>query len=168
LLYHFVMQRIESAIVRFFLLALLLPIVGSCSHSEVASVQMSPANVFSQLDFDKAVAYDFNGEEEEIINAQGKLASSIKKQIQLTKPQVVSITNILCDKASYGGPLMMCFIPRLGIVFYKGDVPKAHVSICLECNYAHSSMVLVLQANHAFAASRATLVFKPKLLFASF
>jgi hypothetical protein len=90
--------------------------IGSCSPSEVANVQMSPGNVFSRLDFDRAVAYDYNGEEDEIITAEGKLAPSINKQVQLTAPQVARITNILCDKASYGGPVMVCFLPRLGIV----------------------------------------------------
>ncbi|HET9503841.1 MAG TPA: hypothetical protein VFO93_09880 [Hymenobacter sp.] len=130
----------------------MLLMVGSCSHSEVAHVRMSPGNVFSRLDFDRAVAYDYNGEEEEIISAEGKLALSINKQVQLTGPQAARITNILCDKASYGGPVMMCFIPRLGIVFYKGSVPKAHVSICLECNYAHSSLQIP-QAAAGFSAA---------------
>ncbi len=113
---------------------------------------MSPGNVFSRLDFDRAVAYDYNGEEDEIITAEGKLAPSISKQVQLTAPQVARITNILCDKASYGGPVMLCFLPRLGIVFYKGNVPKAHVSICLECNYARSS-IKIPQATDGFSSA---------------
>src|SRR4051812_32761210 len=103
------------------------------SHTEQPTV----ANVFSKFDYDKVVAYNYDGSNDiEIIDKDnGQLASRIKKQIVLNKSQVTKITNELCDKSSYGGDIAACFDPHLGIVFYKLNRPVAYISVCLDCNY---------------------------------
>lgn len=116
---------------------------SSCKNKndEISSVKLNSNNVFASLAYDKAVAYNYDGEGEvEIINNKGKLAPKIKKQINLTRPQVIKLTNIFCSKSTYGGGIAACFDPHFAIVFYKGNRPKAYVSVCLDCNYLLSSI----------------------------
>jgi len=114
----------------------------SCNNNQTANNMPSAANVFSKLDYDKVIAYDYNGEGDiEIIDEKTKhLASKIRKQKILNKTQILKITNDLCDGSSYGGDVAACFDPHLGIVFFKKDIPIAYVSICLDCNYLVSSI----------------------------
>ena len=113
----------------------------SCNNNEVRTVTPSSNNVFKTIDYDKVVAYSYDGESDiEIIDKQGKLAEKIKKQVELTKFQIIDFTNILCDKSTYGGDIAACFDPHFGIVFYKKNKSVAHVSICLDCNYLISSI----------------------------
>jgi hypothetical protein len=98
-------------------------------------------NVFSTITYDNVVAYDYNGEGGiEIIDDKGQLAGRVKKSIRLDKSQITEITNLLCDKATYGDDIAACFDPHLGLVFYDGEKVNAYVSICLECNYLVSSI----------------------------
>jgi hypothetical protein len=117
--------------------------VTSCkdNDAEISSIKPNSNNVFASLDYDKAVAYNYDGEGEvEIIDDKGKLAPKIKKQIALTRPQVIKLTNIFCSKSTYGGDVAACFDPHFGVVFYKANRPRAYVSICLDCNYLVSSI----------------------------
>src|SRR5258705_6848046 len=77
-------------------------------------------NVFAPVNYDKVVAYDYNGEGDiNIIDKEGNLAERIKSQKELTKSQIIRFTNTLCDRSTYGGDIAACFNPHLGIVFYK-------------------------------------------------
>ena len=111
------------------------------NNAEISSDKPNSNNVFASLDYDKVVAYNYDGEGDiEIIDDKGKLAPKIKKQITLTRPQVIKLTNIFCNTSTYGGDVAACFDPHFGIVFYKVNKPKAYVSVCLDCNYLESSI----------------------------
>jgi hypothetical protein len=120
---------------------LCLAIVSVCTSSCNKSPLQNPDNAFLPLKYDKAVAYNYNGEGDiEIIDENGKLAKGIKKSIELDSSQVIVITNVLSDKSTYGGDVASCFDPHLGLVFYKGEKVAGYVSVCLECNYLISSI----------------------------
>jgi hypothetical protein len=124
-----------------FILCLTL-IVTACkdNNANISSDKPNSNNVFASLDYDKAVAYNYDGEGGVEIIMEGKLAPKIKKQITLTQPQVINVTNVFCNKSSYGGDIAACFDPHFGIVFYKANKLKAYVSVCLDCNYLISSI----------------------------
>lgn len=100
-------------------------------------------NVFDSLDYDIALAYDYNGEGgDDIIDANGRLANRIYKSAELTSTQVKRITDIFCSKETYDkhASVAACFDPHFGVVLYKADTVVAFVSVCLDCNYLHSSI----------------------------
>ena len=119
-----------------------------CSSSCNTSIQKSNknetvVNVFDRLDYDIALAYDYNGEGgDDIIDADGRLANRIYKSTELTSTQVKRITDIFCSKETYDKnvPVAACFDPHFGVVLYKADTVVAFVSVCLDCNYLHSSI----------------------------
>jgi len=97
---------------------------------------------FDTLDYDKVIAYDYEGKESNwsIIDENGKLESTVKQQKNLNQSQVDDLTFFLGDVETYGAQRAACFEPHLGIVFYKKNNIVAHFSICLECNYMISSI----------------------------
>ncbi|MGYP001160322224 len=100
-------------------------------------------NVFDSLDYDIAFAYDYDGEGgDDIIDAKGRLANRIYKSAELTSTQVKRITDIFCSKQTYDkhASVAACFDPHFGVVLYKADTVVAFVSVCLDCNYLHSSI----------------------------
>jgi len=114
----------------------------SCNSTEQKIYKPTNENVFSKIDFDEAIAYNYDGEGGiDIIDKEnGKLANKIKKQFVLDKTQAIKFTNQICDSTSYGGDIAACFDPHLGLVFYKTQKPVAYISICLDCNYLVSSI----------------------------
>ena len=100
-------------------------------------------NVFDSLDYDIAMAYDYNGEGgDDIVDANGRLANRIYKSAELNSTQVKRITDIFCSKETYDkhASVAACFDPHFGVVLYKADTAVAFVSVCLDCNYLHSSI----------------------------
>jgi hypothetical protein len=98
---------------------------------------------FKGLDYNKVIAYDYEGAEETkalFIVQDSKLCSTIKQQKSLTQEQVDSVTDFLGTNSTYGAGEAACFEPHLGIVFYKDTTIVLHISICLDCNYLHSSI----------------------------
>jgi len=121
----------------------LIFLIAAChdNNQDQSEIKASADNVFAAIDYDKVIAYSYNGEGgNEIINSNGKLADRIKKQTQLDRSQIIRLTNFLCDRSTYGGETAACFDPHFGIVFYRANEPKAYVSICLDCNYLVSSI----------------------------
>jgi hypothetical protein len=97
-------------------------------------------NPFSNLKYDKVIAYDYNGEwENQIINKNGKLDPTVTRESVLTQSQIIFINTVINDTNTYGGGMAGCFDPHFGIVYYQNDSVVAHISICLECNYLESS-----------------------------
>ncbi len=120
---------------------LILVLIVSCDSRRQPDITATSDNIFATIEYDKVIAYDYNGEGDiEIVDKHGKLAKKIKKQIELNEFQIIRLTNDLCDESSYGEDIAMCFDPHFGIVFYKADKPVGFVSICLECNYLLSSI----------------------------
>ncbi len=110
-------------------------------HQLDSETKANSNNVFATVDYDKVVAYRYNGEgDNEIIDKEGKLYEKIEKQVILSKAQTIRLTNVLCDKSTYGGDIAACFDPHFGLVFYKTNKPVAYISICLDCNYLVSSI----------------------------
>ncbi len=99
---------------------------------------------FDSLDFDKVIAYDFDGREERssgVINKKtGAYAPVILRQKELNLKQVNFLIDFLTDTSTYGHQTAACFEPHLGIVFYKGQRKVFEVDICLDCNYLTSTL----------------------------
>jgi hypothetical protein len=113
--------------------------VLSCNRT----AKLSSENVFSSIKYDRVIAYNYNGDGDiEIIDKNGQLAKNIKKSTELHKSQIIEITNLLCEKTTYGDDIAACFDPHLGIVFYEGEKVNGYISICLDCNYLVSSIMI--------------------------
>lgn len=113
------------------------------NHTKDISVSKKANTPFNKLDYNKVIAYDYEGGKGEgVINiiTNGKLAPTVKQQKELTQEQIDGLTNYLGANTTYGGNKAFCFDPHLGIVFYKDSKVVAHISICLECNYLASSI----------------------------
>lgn len=99
---------------------------------------------FDSLRYNKVVAYEYLGQEgrteQLLIVENGKLISTVTKQVELSSQQIKQLTTLLSSESTYGGDKAFCFIPRMGIVFYNDNEAVANVSICFECNYLISSI----------------------------
>jgi len=107
---------------------------------------------FGQLDYDRVVAYDYEGDAKgdgrEIIVEDGKLAPKISKKMELSQEQVNSLTGFLGANETYGGGTASCFDPHMGLVFYEGEKVVMHVSICMECNRLSASIPIPATQYH--------------------
>ena len=94
---------------------------------------------FDKLEFDKVIAYDYDGDEEafpSIISRTGNFIPIIDKQIALTEKQTdYLIDNILTANSTYGGSTAACFQPHMGIIFFKDSERVMVIDICLGCNF---------------------------------
>jgi hypothetical protein len=97
---------------------------------------------FNTLDYDKVIAYDFDGGKpyNMVIDEDGKFIPVITKQQFLTQQQADKITMALSSKSTYGDGTAACFEPHLGLVFYKKDSIINQLSICLGCNFLSSQI----------------------------
>jgi hypothetical protein len=135
---QYIGRRIKGgilAVMRFIIIVFLLAFF--------ATVNGQSNNPFAKLKFDKLVMYDFTGGKGgdlDIIDDNGKLASSISKQVQLGKTEANRLSSKLGSKQSYGGRTASCFDPHLGFVYYFNGKVVAHVTICLDCNRLYSSI----------------------------
>ena len=93
---------------------------------------------FGKLNYDKIIAYDFQGSEEpypNVIDKQGKFVPVITAQKALSQIQADKILSALSKKSTYGEGTAACFNPHFALVFYKENKPINQISICLDCNY---------------------------------
>lgn len=94
---------------------------------------------FKNLQFNKVVAYDFDGDEEKyptVIDEKTKVFNPVVlKQKELNNLQIENIISFLTDSKTYGDGTAACFVPHLALVFYKNDKYVYEVDICLDCNY---------------------------------
>lgn len=115
----------------------------------VFNVQSQTSNLFTKLKFDKVVMYDFEGGKGHgilsIVDENGKLATTVSKQIQLNKETITQLNTKLESKRSYGCATAACFDPHLGFVYYLKDKIIAHITICLDCNRLYSSIDIKAQ-----------------------
>lgn len=96
---------------------------------------------FYSLDYDKVMAYEYQGEGGLQIEACLKNdKEKISKTIELTNSQVEELETILTSDKSYGTTTASCFDPHFAIVYYSNNKIIASVSICLDCNYLMSSL----------------------------
>jgi hypothetical protein len=104
------------------------------------------SNPFLSLNFNKAIAYDYEGGKGEgvieIIDSNGVLAPTVTKSRELTIKQKNLVTHLFGSNSTYGEGYAACFEPHLGILFFYNDKVVAYLSICLECNYLSSSFLI--------------------------
>jgi PIN domain nuclease of toxin-antitoxin system len=148
-------------------ISLLTFFVISCNNSgQQSDTKINSNNVFATVNYDRVVAYSYDGEGDiEIIDEKGKLADKIKKQVELSKAQTIKLTNILCNKSTYGGDIAACFDPHFGVVFYKTNKPVAYVSICLDCNYLVSSIKIADEGGFSNDGIKKIMNFEKELKF---
>lgn len=98
---------------------------------------------FDKLDYDKIIAYDFEGSEEpypSVIDKNGKFVPVVLAQKALSQIQADKILSTLTKKSTYGEGTAACFNPRFSLVFYKKNKSISQINICLECNYLISDI----------------------------
>ena|SRR6218665_1900349 len=94
---------------------------------------------FDTLQYDRVVAYDFEGNGDNNIVNDGRLFHRIHKQQVLSGDQVRYVHQLLQDPKTYGNNTAACFEPHLGFVWYRQGRIVAYVSACMDCNYLESS-----------------------------
>lgn len=100
---------------------------------------------FDKLGYDKIIAYDFAGSEEpyfSVINSQGKFVPVVLGQQFLSQVQADKILSTLASKLTYGEATAACFQPHFALVLYKNNKMTNQISICLDCNYLISDLVI--------------------------
>jgi hypothetical protein len=102
---------------------------------------------------DSALAIDYTGFEGEHIflplNHKGHWIRSIKQKKRLTSQQIKRIHAILGDSNSFKKPMhVMCYMPRLGLVFFRKDTVIAQSAICIGCAGLESSARLGSETFH--------------------
>ncbi|MDI9311887.1 MAG: hypothetical protein QM535_16870 [Limnohabitans sp.] len=105
---------------------------------------------FSNLDFDKIIAYDFEGSEEpypDVIDKNGNFVPTILKQKALTQEEADKILKILTSNSTYGDTTAGCFNPHFAIVFYKNSKKINQINICLGCNFLSSEINIPAQTH---------------------
>lgn len=98
---------------------------------------------FDKLDYDKIIAYDFEGSEEpypSVIDKQGNFVPTILAQKALSQIQADKILSTLTKKSTYGEGTAACFIPHFALVFYRNNKKVNQINICLDCNYLISEI----------------------------
>lgn len=100
---------------------------------------------FNSLQFNKVIAYDFEGNEEPYssIIKNGDYVPVILKQQHLDKQQIVLFLNTLTDTTTYGETTFACFNPHFSLVFYNNDKIVNVIDVCLDCNYLISRNVIL-------------------------
>ncbi len=103
------------------------------------------AHPFDTLNYDKIIAYDFEGSEEpypSVLDRDLKFVPVVLNQKALTQTQVDKILSALTKNSSYGEGTAACFNPHLGLLFFKDNKFKNAINICLDCNYLISDLVI--------------------------
>lgn len=104
---------------------------------------------FTELKFDKAMLYQFNGETDfdfmahgmlcdtSLVDAESNWAHSLSKDNRpVSEKDIYDLFNIIKNtgKDKMTGDPQGCYIPRVGIAFFKNSRVVAHIDVCLECN----------------------------------
>ena len=107
---------------------------------------------FDTLEFDKVIAYDYQGEEEafpSVIGRNGKFIPIIEKQAALNEKQIDYLIDvILTSDSTYGAGTAACFQPHLGFIFYNKNERIFVTDICLGCNLLQSSQLIPATQSH--------------------
>ena len=94
------------------------------------------SNPFDKLNYDKVIAYEFQGNGELLIeNCLKKEKEKINKTKTLNTKQTEKLETILTSEKAYGNSTMFCFDPHFAIVYYMKEKIVGTINICLECNY---------------------------------
>lgn len=108
-------------------------------------------SAFNQLDYNKIIAYDFEGMEEpypSVIDDSGEFVPVITSQRCLSQEQADKLLYTLSQNSTYGGATAACFLPHLGLVFYKNNQRVGVINVCLDCNYLISDISIPAMLSH--------------------
>lgn len=98
---------------------------------------------FKNLQFNKVIAYDFDGDEEKyptVIDEKTKLFNPVVlRQKELNSLQIENVISFLTNNKTYGEGTAACFIPHFAILFYQDNTLVYEVDICLDCNYLQAT-----------------------------
>lgn len=98
---------------------------------------------FDTLDFNKVIAYEFQGNPERYSSIENEsfvfLSPVIYKQERLNERQVISLINLLTSKQTYGGQYSACFEPHQAFGFFKDTEIKYVIDMCMDCNRLETS-----------------------------
>jgi hypothetical protein len=118
----------------------------SLHHYVAASTPIRPNKKarapFQDFSYDRVIAYAYDGGDGETITAlvqHGQLAPTIRQQQRLSQQQVNEVTDLLGAPATYGQAPAFCFLPQVGLVFFRGTQVKAFISVSLPCNRLSAS-----------------------------
>ncbi|MCC5918914.1 MAG: hypothetical protein JJU02_16475 [Cryomorphaceae bacterium] len=113
-----------------------ITIILSCSLSIFAQ-----ENPFNGLNYDKVVAFEFNGNGMRTIDKvlTGE-RSRLDNQVILDSLQIKRFEKIISMKDAYGHSTAACFDPHFAVIYYLKDSIVAQVDVCLLCNYLISSL----------------------------
>jgi hypothetical protein len=125
---------------------LLVVLIMLCGQSILAGDK----NPFLTLQYDSLVIYDYDWQGDKarhfsIIDKEGKLAPTVKKSAKLDRQSSEEMSRLLGDRTSFGQGTASCFLPHMGIVYYKAGKPVAHITICVGCNQLRSSLRIPAQ-----------------------
>jgi hypothetical protein len=115
-----------------------------------------PPNPFTELDYDRVVAYGYPeprlaGDTPRSVRVDSgrlMLGGPELVQAELSREQIDAALATLGDPATYGGRNAPCFEPHHSLVFYAGEEIVGFVDICFECNVLESTPVLRAQHAH--------------------
>jgi len=126
----------------FFALTLTL---SSCGETtQVSGNEKLKGVVFPNATYTKVVAYHFEDlSGKAIIDENGELNPTVKKEKELDEDLIKAFLKTINKEKTYGGESTRCFKPRLGVVFYNGATPVAHISICFECSQQVSTPAIL-------------------------
>lgn len=96
---------------------------------------------FKNLNYNKVIAYDYEGNEEQFnsITKGGNFIPVVTQQKFLNHKQVERIIALFTDEKTYGETTAACFNPHMAVVFYNGNEIVFTIDICLGCNYLNAS-----------------------------
>jgi hypothetical protein len=106
---------------------------------------------FENLDFNKVIAYDYDGIGDRypsVVNKSGQFVDVVTKQKALNAEQVKRFITLISDEKSYGGTTAACFDPGWALVFFKDNKIVFVVDICLDCNSINSTKPIPATSVH--------------------
>lgn len=93
-------------------------------------------NPFEQLEYDRAVAYEYQGDGgRDIRFVLQRPSIPVDSSIVLSPTQVAAFETLICGKDGYGANKSDCFDPHFAVAYFQGDSLIASVNVCLMCNY---------------------------------
>lgn len=105
---------------------------------------------FDSLQFNKVIGYEYSEFSESVINHKGEFIKIIEKQKSLNESQILSFTNLVTSKTTYGGVTAACFTPKMSLIFFNDTEKVCIIDICLDCNYLQPTVSIpVLKEAHS-------------------
>lgn len=97
---------------------------------------------FDTLEYNKVIAYDFEGNYELTMDKStyySRASKMVYKQKSLSQNQINNIVKELTNKKNYGDATAACFEPHMALVFFKDTTIVNSIDICMDCNYLIST-----------------------------